>query len=126
SDPMSRMGGPMDMGGSASSLAPLLDRWGIEFDTNQVLGGRRLGLTVAMRPDEEPSQHIAIVGLDRGSMNEKDVVTSALDLINVMTAGVLSKKEGATIEFEPLLQSSADAELLPAARLAFLPDSRAL
>jgi ABC-type uncharacterized transport system involved in gliding motility auxiliary subunit len=90
SDPMSRMGGPMDMGGSASSLAPLLDRWGIEFDTSQVLGDRGLGLTVAM------------------------------------TAGVLSKKDGAAIEFEPLLQSSADAELLPAARLAFLPDSRAL
>jgi ABC-type uncharacterized transport system involved in gliding motility auxiliary subunit len=126
SDPMSRMGGQMDMGGSASSLAPLLDRWGIEFDTNQVLGDRGLGLTVATRPGEEPSQHIAIVGLDRGSMNDKDVVTSALDLINVMTAGVLSKKEGATIEFDPLLQSSADAELLPAARLAFLLDSRAL
>ena len=43
-----------------------------------------------------------------------------------MTAGALTKKEGATIEFEPLLQSSTNAALLPAMRLAFLPDSQAL
>jgi ABC-type uncharacterized transport system involved in gliding motility auxiliary subunit len=126
SDPASRMGGPMETGGSASSLAPLLDGWGIAFDPGQVLGDRGLGLTVTTRPGEPPSQHIAIVGLDRTSMNGKDVVTSALDLINVMTAGALAKKAGAAIEFEPLLQSSSDAALLPAMRLAFLPDSRAL
>jgi ABC-type uncharacterized transport system involved in gliding motility auxiliary subunit len=43
-----------------------------------------------------------------------------------MTAGTLKKKDGATIEFEPLLQSSTDAELLPAMRFAFMPDSRSL
>ena len=59
-------------------------------------------------------------------MNSKDVVTSALDTINVMTAGVLKKKDGATIEFEPLIQSSTNAALLPPAQLAFLPDSQSL
>ncbi len=126
SDPAARMGGPMEAGASASSLAPLLDRWGIQFDTGQVLGDRGLGLTVAMRPGEPPSQHIAIIGLDRESMNADDVVTSALDLVNVMTAGALSKKDGAAIEFEPLLQSSDDAALMPAMRFSFLPDSGAL
>ena len=53
-------------------------------------------------------------------------MTATLDSINVMTAGVLKKKDGATIQFEPLLQSSADSELLPVARLAFLPDSQSL
>jgi ABC-type uncharacterized transport system involved in gliding motility auxiliary subunit len=43
-----------------------------------------------------------------------------------MTAGALTKKKDATIEFEPLLQSSTDSELLPVMRLAFLPDSRSL
>jgi ABC-type uncharacterized transport system involved in gliding motility auxiliary subunit len=59
-------------------------------------------------------------------MNSKDVTVSALDTINVMTAGALSKKEGAAIEFEPLLQSSTNAALLPTSKLAFLPDSDAL
>jgi ABC-type uncharacterized transport system involved in gliding motility auxiliary subunit len=120
--PMAQMG----MAGRSSSLGPLFDAWGIEFDAGKVLGDRGLGLTVSLRQGEPPSQHIAIVGLNRDSMNGKDVVTSTLDAINLMTAGALKKKEGATIQFEPLLQSSTDANLLPVMRLAFLPDSRSL
>jgi ABC-type uncharacterized transport system involved in gliding motility auxiliary subunit len=125
-DPAGQQGGPMAMTPRSSTLGPLLDAWGIAFDQGKVLGDRGLGLTVSLRQGEPPSQHVAIVGLNRQSMNSKDVVTSTLDSINVMTAGVLTKKEGATIEFEPLLQSSSDAELLPVMRLAFLPDSRSL
>ena len=43
-----------------------------------------------------------------------------------MTAGALKKKDGATIEFEPLIQSSTNAALLPGDALAFLPDSQSL
>jgi ABC-type uncharacterized transport system involved in gliding motility auxiliary subunit len=125
-DPAGQQGGPMAMAPRSSTLGPLLDAWGVGFDQGKVLGDRGLGLTVALRQGEEPSQHVAIVGLNRESMNEKDVVTATLDSINVMTAGVLTKKEGATIEFEPLLRSSNDAQLLPVMRLAFLPDSRSL
>jgi ABC-type uncharacterized transport system involved in gliding motility auxiliary subunit len=125
-DPAGQQGGPMAMVPRSSSLAPLLDAWGVVFDPGKVLGDRGLGLTVALRQGEQPSQHIAIIGLNRESMNSKDVVTATLDSINLMTAGVLKKKDGATIQFDPLLQSSADSELLPVARLAFLPDSQSL
>jgi ABC-type uncharacterized transport system involved in gliding motility auxiliary subunit len=119
-----QMGGPM--AARSSSLGPLLDAWGVSFDPSQVVGDRELGLTVALRSGETPSQHLAIIGFNRASMDAKDVVTSTLDSINVMTAGVLKKKDDATVAFEPLIQSSTNAALLPAARLAFLPDSRAL
>jgi ABC-type uncharacterized transport system involved in gliding motility auxiliary subunit len=120
---MGMMGG---MGNRSSTLGPLLDAWGIAYDQGQVLGDRELGLTVALQAGQAPSQHIAIIGFNRESMNSKDVVTSALDAINVMTAGVLKKKDGATIEFEPLIQSSTNAALLPGARLALLSDSQSL
>jgi ABC-type uncharacterized transport system involved in gliding motility auxiliary subunit len=119
------MGNPMAASRS-SSLGPLLDAWGVSFDPAQVLGDRELGLTVSLRQGEPPSQHIAIVGFNRGSMNDKDVITSTLDSINVMSAGVLTKKADAQIAFEPLIQSSTNAALIPAQRLAFLPDSGAL
>ena len=125
-DPAGQQGGPMSMVPRSSSLGPLLDAWGVAYDPGKVLGDRGLGLTVALRQGEQPSQHVAIIGLNHDSMNTKDVVTSTLDSINVMTAGVLKKKDGATIQFEPLLQSSADSELLPVMRLAFLPDSQSL
>lgn len=121
---MAQMGGMM--GARSSTLGPLLDAWGVNFDPGQILGDRELGLTVSLQANQPPSQHIAIVGFNRSSMDSKDVVTSALDSINVMTAGVLSKKEGASIEFQPLIQSSTNAALLPAAKLAFLPDSQSL
>jgi ABC-type uncharacterized transport system involved in gliding motility auxiliary subunit len=120
-----QMGMP-PMGPRSSSLGPLLDAYGITFDPTTALGDRELGLTVALRQGQPPSQHIAIVGFNRASMNAKDVVTAALDSVNVMTAGTLKKKDGATIAFEPLLQSSTNAALLPTARLAFLPDSDSL
>ncbi|HKQ14263.1 MAG TPA: Gldg family protein [Steroidobacteraceae bacterium] len=125
-DPAGQQGGPMSMVPRSSSLGPLLDAYGVAYDPGKVLGDRGLGLTVALRQGEQPAQHVAIIGLNRDSMNTKDVVTSTLDSINVMTAGVLKKKDGATIQFEPLLQSSADSELLPVMRVAFLPDSQPL
>jgi ABC-type uncharacterized transport system involved in gliding motility auxiliary subunit len=121
-----QMGAAMGMMPRSSTLGPLLDAWGVAYDPGQVLGDRELGLTVSLQQGQPPSQHIAIIGLNRDSMNKKDVVTSALDTINVMTAGTLKKKPGAAIEFEPLLESSTNAALLPAARLAFLPDSQSL
>lgn len=125
-DPAAQQGGPMSMMPRSSSLGPLLDAWGVAYDSGKVLGDRGLGLTVQMRQDQQPAQHIGIIGLNHDSMSPKDVVTSALNSINVMTAGTLKKKDGATIEFEPLLQSSTDSELLPVMRFAFLPDSQSL
>ena len=116
----------MPMGPRASSLDPLLDAYGIEYDSSMVLGDRELGLTVAMRQGQPPSQHIAIVGLNRASMNTQDVITAALDTVNVMTAGALEKKDDAQIEFEPLLQSSTNAALLPSSRFVFMQDSASL
>ena len=116
----------MPMGPRASSLDPLLDAYGIAYDSTMVLGDRELGLTVAMRQGQQPSQHIAIVGLNRASMNSQDVITAALDTVNVMTAGALEKKDDAQIEFEPLLQSSTNAALLPSSRFAFMQDSASL
>lgn len=121
---MAQMGGGMPS--RSSSLGPLLDAWGVSYDPAQVVGDRELGLTVSLQQGQPPSQHIAIIGFNRDSMNSKDVVTSALDTINVMTTGALKKKDGATITFDPLIESSTNAELLPSARLAFLPDSQSL
>jgi ABC-type uncharacterized transport system involved in gliding motility auxiliary subunit len=125
-DPAAAQGGPMAMAPRSSTLGPLLDAWGVKFDPGQVLGDRELGLTVQLRQDEPPSQHIEIVGFNRASMNPKDVVTATLDTINVWSAGTLSKKDDATVTFEPLVESSTSSALIPASRLAFMPDSRSL
>jgi ABC-type uncharacterized transport system involved in gliding motility auxiliary subunit len=125
-DPAAQQGGPMAMAPRSSSLGPLLDTWGVAYDPGKVVGDRGLGLTVRMRQDQQPAQHIGIIGLNRDSMDAKDVVTSALNSINVWTAGALQKKDGATIQFEPLLRSSGDAALLPAMQFSVMSDPQAL
>jgi ABC-type uncharacterized transport system involved in gliding motility auxiliary subunit len=125
-DPAAQQGGPMAMAPRSSSLGPLLDTWGVAYDPGKVVGDRGLGLTVRMRQDQQPAQHIGIIGLNRDSMDAKDVVTSALNSINVWTAGALQKKDGATIQFEPLLRSSSDAALLPAMQFSVMSDPQAL
>ena len=56
----------------SSHLEPLLTSWGLEFKPDQVVADLERGLTVSMREGEPPSQHIAILGFDQGSMT-KDV-----------------------------------------------------
>ncbi len=125
SDPLAQqMAGAPGM--RSSSLTQLFDAWGIAYDPNQIVGDRELGLTVPLRQGERPQQHIAIIGFNRDSMNAQDVVTSSLNSINAMTVGALSKKDGATITFEPVIQSSANAMLLPTARIANLQDADSL
>jgi ABC-type uncharacterized transport system involved in gliding motility auxiliary subunit len=54
------------------------------------------------------------------------VVTAGLSNINMAMAGALSPITGAQVRFEPLLQSSTDAELLPVARFRMLQDPASL
>jgi ABC-type uncharacterized transport system involved in gliding motility auxiliary subunit len=124
-DPTAQQMGPMP-GARSSSLDKLFEAWGIEYDSSQFVGDRELGLTVALRQGERPSQHIAILGFNRDSMNSKDVITANLDSINTMTVGALKKKDGAEITFEPLIQTSENAMLMPTSRMMFLADSRSL
>ena len=124
-DPAAAHGGNPNASRS-SSLGPLLEAWGVAFNTDQVVADRNLGLTVALRQGAPASQHIAILGFNRDSMSKGDVVTSALDSINAMTVGSFKLKEGAAVRLEPLLQSSTNAGLLPTSSVAVLQDSERL
>lgn len=110
----------------SSSLEPLLAAWGIEFAPSQVVGDPRYALTVTMRMGEQAVRHIAILGLDRTSLAPKDVITAALDNVNVATAGHIKVRKDAGITLEPLMQSSDGAGLLPLERFAMLTDAATL
>jgi ABC-type uncharacterized transport system involved in gliding motility auxiliary subunit len=56
----------------------------------------------------------------------KDVITAKLDTINMVTAGSLKAVAGSKLKFEPLIHTSKQAGLLPAARFAMLSDPASL
>ena len=110
----------------SSQLGPLLTAWGVQFNPRQVIGDRARALAVSTRQGAAPVQHLAILGLDRSSMQPNDVITSGLSNVNVETAGYLQPVKGSGVRFEPLLRSSAEAAPLPAEKFAMLFDPATL
>jgi ABC-type uncharacterized transport system involved in gliding motility auxiliary subunit len=114
-DPMSQM-----QRGSASSLGTLLESWGVDYDESQALGDLQYGISSgAMR-------HIGILSVPAGGMNEDDIVTADLEVLNLSSTGWFEPLEGATTTFEPLVTSSKNAAPLDAMRFRFLTDPQGL
>jgi ABC-type uncharacterized transport system involved in gliding motility auxiliary subunit len=130
-------GNPMAAMGEdrSSHLTPLLTAWGLKFNTDEVVADRAHALSVTLRQGEQPVEHLGILGLDQNSFARDDVITAGLSSVNVATAGHLDPLTGAQACqpvkgsracFEPLLQSSSDAETLPVARFRMLFDPTTL
>ena len=113
------------MADKSSHFEPLLAAWGVDFKSGQVVVDLERGMVVSMRQGEPPLQHIAVLGLDGGSM-AKDVVTTKLDNVYMITAGSLSAVAGTKLKIEPLIKTSAQAGLIPAQRVSMASDPRAL
>ncbi len=103
----------------SSTLEPLFKAWGVEFDSRQVIGDLQHALMLGGRTGE-PQRHIAFLGLDDSNLNAKDVITAALDNVNVATVGSIRLAKDSALALEPLLQTSELAGLLPVERLAML------
>ncbi|MGO9803995.1 MAG: GldG family protein [Steroidobacteraceae bacterium] len=110
----------------SSHLGALLTAWGVKFDSSQVVADRGHALSVSMRQGEPPVAHLGVLGLDKSSFATDDVITAGLSNVNVATAGNLEPVVGATDKFEPLLQSSTDAALMPVERFRMLFDPATL
>jgi ABC-type uncharacterized transport system involved in gliding motility auxiliary subunit len=110
----------------SSDLQPLLTTWGVDYDPGKVIGDLVLGLEVRTDPSSPPTRHIGILGLHRADLDQKDVVTSSLENINMATVGSLAARPGAKTKFEPLMLSSTSAGPIPEQRFNGLTDPAAL
>ncbi len=109
-----------------STLEPLFKAWGVEFNRQQVIGDLKHALMLGGMGGGEPQRHLAFLGFDRSNLNAKDVITAALDSINVATAGSFKLAQGSTLKLEPLVQTSEQAAALPVERFAMLFDPSSL
>jgi len=116
-DPASRF-----LADRASSLGPLLENWGVNFDSDSFVADLGRALQVTIRQGQPPVRHPAILGLAAEDFSVDDIVTGELGLVNVASVGALVDLERDGIDFEPLIQSSDRAGLLPAERLRMLGD----
>lgn len=114
---------------TSSDLPKLMEAWGVEMATNQVVGdgryqtnmqGGRPGLAVLTVPQE-------------GMPQEDSIVTRDLTSVTLFLPGGMIKKGGAGVEMESLITSSSESGLvdnMPASRLdpslvtTFRPDGK--
>ncbi|HVH84465.1 MAG TPA: Gldg family protein, partial [Steroidobacteraceae bacterium] len=120
-NPMASMGAD-----KSSHLGELLTAWDVKFDATQVVADRGHALSVSMHQGEPPVEHLGVLGLDKSSFAADDVITAGLSNVNVAVAGYLEPIKGASVKFEPLLESSTDAALLGVERFRMLFDPASL
>jgi gliding motility-associatede transport system auxiliary component len=132
-DPVAEMGGrmgPMGMppSGPSPEFVRLLKAWGVDFDPSKVAGdiatARRVQFGGGARPTV--TEYVGWLGLDRRSIDEKDVLSGGVERLNLASPGFLAKAEGATTQVMPILLTSPQAMQIAADKFTGMPDPVAL
>lgn len=107
-----------------SDLEKLFAAWGIRFDRNKVVAD-----PTAARQVQFPSgdrlqivDYLVWLSLKRAHMSAQSPITAQLQRVHLASAGAIAKAEDAAIEFEPLLFSSQQAQLIDASQINMFPD----
>ncbi|MBE1161676.1 GldG family protein [Dyella acidiphila] len=98
----------------SSNLPRLFADWGVAYSPDQVVLDRARALPIELAGVN--LAHPAMLGLGTQELNRDDVLTASLQRVNVSTAGHFDLLPNATTRLIPLLQSSADAEIVPTQR----------
>jgi len=115
-DPTGRIGASR-----ASSLDRLLKAWGVNVTDDSFVGDDRYALQV-MGPDQRPVRDIGLIGVNAEGLDQEDVVTSGLNLLNFGFAGAISAADKAPVTVTPLVRSSDLSGPVDTSMLGFLAD----
>ncbi|MDO9708615.1 GldG family protein [Paracraurococcus lichenis] len=109
---------------TASSLDRLLNAWGVEAPSEKVVLDLRGAWRVRANPGDrvQAVDYVAWYNLQGDSLNRDEVSLAQLDQVTVASAGELRKKDGATIDFVPLLTTSPESMVVDAARVRQEPN----
>jgi ABC-type uncharacterized transport system involved in gliding motility auxiliary subunit len=99
---------------TSSDLKKLFDAWGIVFDPTKVVGDLTGAWRVRANADErvQAVNYVAWFNI-RDGINHDDPATADLQQVTVASAGAISKAPNASIDFTPLLTSSAQSGEIP-------------
>ena len=109
-----------------SDLQPLFKAWGVRLLPGKVLADASYALSVQAGPEQTAVRHPGWLSLPATALDQDDVVTAGLESLTLATAGILEPTADASTRFMPLLQSSAYAMPLDAARFDNLSNPETL
>ncbi len=116
-------------GDGKAELAKLLKSWGVDFDAKKVATDIKHARRVQFGGrggESNVTEYVAWLGLDRSAIDQGDVLSSGIEVINVGSSGFFTKADGATTQVTPILRTSTDAMEVPVASVGQSADPVAL
>ncbi|WP_017461326.1 GldG family protein [Dyella ginsengisoli] len=98
-----------------SDLPRLFKAWGVVYDDHKVVLDRSRALKIEL--GDTSFSHPAMLGLGAQELNRNDAVTASLQQVDVSSAGYFDLAQDATTRLIPLLQTSAEAHVVPVQRV---------
>ena len=105
---------------ASSSLDKLFGAWGIAYSSHGVVRDMQNALQVQSNPQRQAATNPLMLGLGKEQLNQKDVVSAQLDLVNFSTAGTLDLAPGSALRMEPLARTSTQSDVLDSVRARLL------
>ena len=111
-------------GGGRAEVAKLLKTWGIDFNPKKTAADIRHARRVQFGrgPDGMVSEYVAWLGLDKSSIDQRDVLSSGIETLNLASAGVLSPESGATTAVTPIVTTSSEAMVIDTSKVGMSAD----
>ncbi len=109
-------GGPQNV---SSDLPALLGAYGVQYDPQKVVGDNENATQVQTGGGGVARYPIWLSLRGKEAFNAKSMTTAQLNSAMFIESGSISKKEGATITFTPLVETSAQAGDIPSMMLQF-------
>lgn len=113
---MPQPGMPPGMGDHGSNLEKLLGAWGVEMPADQVAGDLAAARRVQVPVEEGSREGTRVAAVDYplwvamtpANFNHDDPVVAQLAQLNLASPGLLRKKDGASVDFQPLIFTSRE------------------
>jgi ABC-type uncharacterized transport system involved in gliding motility auxiliary subunit len=109
--------GPPDL----SEFGKLLKAWGVSFDAGKVAADKERATRVQFT-DGKIVHYVLWLNLNRSNLNEMDVLTGDIKLMNFASAGSLERAKDATTQFAPIVSTTKSGALLPGEAVSLMPD----
>lgn len=118
---------PTTDAGFDTKITTLLDQWGIEVATRHIIGDRNAARkVVSLESESGRIDYIGWLSMRQQNLNEEHIITSSLKTLNFGSAGYVSKKDSADIDFQPLVTTSERSMKIPVSHISGTPDPKKL
>lgn len=111
-------------GKGRAELAKLLETWGVEFDSSKVAADIKHARRVQFGRSEQGmvTEYVAWLGLDQSNIDQHDVLSSGIKLLNLASAGILNPVAGAKTKVTPIVTTSPEAMEIASSKVGMAAD----